>query len=239
MARRLITTHDVTCDWHAALHSPQEVEAVTQRTAGPDKTIDLCGFCALIWDFCGPRMDEIKKMIRPEVLETLLRSARPLKPEDEETAGPLQLAMTEEGPAEHVAPASAKKTAGRKNGQWIDGVEQVICPLPHRAGSPDTYWVKLRDRGSHAKSSHHKLGPEIGYKLPDPSSPNAFTLPVKCFEHEACAQAGGYGFKDESGLKFHSAKASAAGWPVASPEAKENAMAANKDAAATREQPAA
>ncbi|MEV5268246.1 hypothetical protein [Streptomyces werraensis] len=201
MARRLVTTHAVLCDWHAALDSPQEIEATAQRTVHAGKTLDLCGFCALVWDFCGPRIDEIKEMIRPEVLEALLRSARSANDEEQDNTQPLQLAIQAE-PSPRAASDEHKPKKARP-GERIPGAEQVICPLPHRAGAPDPYWVRLRDRGSHAKGSHHVLGPEIDYKLPDAADGEAITLPVKCFEHQVCADAGGYGFKDDNGLRCH------------------------------------
>ncbi|MFH9731790.1 hypothetical protein [Streptomyces sp. NPDC017260] len=225
MARRLVTTHAVLCDWHAALEEPAEIVASTQRTVASGKNIDLCGFCALVWDFCGPRIDEIKEMIRPEVVEALLRSARTSKEEMEEPPEPLQLTMHEAPPEHREAPPLPKrKSPANKPGQWIPGVEQVICPLPHRAGSPSPYWVKVRNRGSHAKSSHHKLGPEVPYELPDAQNPDPVSLPVKCFKHTVCAEAGGYGFTDEAGLKLHITKAS--GWPKATDAAATKASEA-------------
>ncbi|MFI7083954.1 hypothetical protein ACIBUR_10150 [Streptomyces anulatus] len=224
MARRLIQTAATSCDWHAALPEPQQVEATTQRTPALDKEIDLCGFCALIWDFVFPRLDEIDQMLKPEVIEMLVRSARSTK--DADPRVPVQLALhgnaTQAEPVPSVpggksskgkndARSSASAPArASKNGRWLANEDQVRCPLPHRAGSPATYWVKVRDRGSHAKSSHGLLGPQIAYEFPPaPTKGKQLDLPVKCFEHKVCAEAGGFGFKDEAGLRCHIIKAKA------------------------------
>ncbi|MEU0220272.1 hypothetical protein ABZ281_36710 [Streptomyces sp. NPDC006265] len=92
-------------------------------------------------------------------------------------------------------------------------MEQVRCPLKHRAGSPDEYWVAVRDRGSHAKSSHKLLGPQVPYELPTDGS---VKFGVACFYHEVCTKAGGFGFKNNSGLSLHKRKADEEGWEKAS-----------------------
>lgn len=207
MARRLVTSEALLCDWHSALSNRQDIEATTERIIANGKTIDLCGFCALVWDFCGPRMDEIKEMIQPHVLDVLSRSARASK---SKTPEPLQLPMAEENTTQPTTPPPADDEKPplpkHKRGAKIPGVEQVICPMEHRPGTAQPYWVRFRDRGSHAKGSHHKLGPEIPYELPPSDDPDAFTLTVKCFDHKVCADAGGYGFKDENGLRCHRIK---------------------------------
>ncbi|WP_274032646.1 hypothetical protein [Streptomyces sp. MMBL 11-1] len=224
MARQLIQTATTSCDWHAALPDPQKIDATTQRTPALDKEIDLCGFCALVWDFVFPRLDEIHQMLKPDVVEMLVRSARSSK--DADARVPVQLALhgnttpaepapskaggkspKEKNEARASAPAPARAS---KNGRWLANEDQVRCPLPHRAGSPATYWVKVRDRGSHAKSSHGLLGPQIAYEFPPaPTTGKQLDLPVKCFVHKVCAEAGGFGFKDEAGLRCHIIKAKA------------------------------
>ncbi|MEV7902087.1 hypothetical protein [Streptomyces anulatus] len=219
MARRLIQMAATSCDWHAAFADSQQIDATTQRTPAADKEIDVCGFCALVWDFVFPRMDEILQMLQPEVIEALMRSARK---KEAEARVPVQLAIQGSTPQPTISASSGKaakeKNAARssapaparasKNGRWLKDADQVRCPLPHRAGSPATYWVKVRDRGSHAKSSHGLLGPEVAYELPPATSPgNQLNLPVKCYVHKVCAEAGGYGFADEAGLRCHVVKA--------------------------------
>ncbi|MFC9505491.1 hypothetical protein [Streptomyces sp. NPDC057002] len=228
MARQLVQTAAVLCDWHAALPNADQVMADAQRMVSSGKEIDLCGFCALVWDLAFPRLEELIQMIQPDVIEVLMRSAHPLK-DDAADKAPVQLAIKETaaleppGPAKNKAkPASKQKTGGRRNGEWQPDVEQVRCPLPHRAGSPDPYWVKLRDRGSHARSSHNLLGPQVAYELPDTGQLGGETIvfAARCFEHKVCAETGGFPFLDEAGLNCHIIKCR--NWEKAS-EAKDAA----------------
>lgn len=119
-------------------------------------------------------------------------------------------------PAPAPAPTSdPRKKAIANRGRWKDGVDQVLCPLDHKgANSPKEYWVDVRNRGQHAKSSHKGLfGPQIAYELPPDAT---FSLDVKCTEHKVCKDAGGYGFTSHAGLAMHKTKAGAEGWEPAS-----------------------
>ncbi|MGW3860390.1 hypothetical protein ACWEDZ_02750 [Streptomyces sp. NPDC005047] len=215
MAHRLIQEN--LCDWHSALQAPAEVEAVHSRVNPQGKENDLCEPCAMIFDWLVPRFHQVLTFFDHDVLEALFRAGR--TPADETPARPAQLAITEsDGSPMAVAPApkpEPKKPPGKAaaeesygHGEWQPGVEQVRCPLTHRVGSPAEYWVRVRDRGSHAKSSHKLLGPQVAWELPDPerAGDEAFDLPVKCFEHKVCAEAGGYGFENENGLRLHRIK---------------------------------
>ncbi|MFE2538975.1 hypothetical protein [Actinacidiphila glaucinigra] len=219
MARQI--TQLALCDWHQALPQPQQAEATQIRTNPQGKENDLCDPCAMVYDFFMPRAEEVLTFLDPTVLEAFFRAGH-TPVQDKPDRVPVQIAIPVTAAADDKAPPDTatakaarpsakapKASKAAKNGRWLPGVDQVRCPLTHRAGSPQDYWVKLRDRGSHAKSSHKLLGPQIAYELPDPDQvgDEAYDLTIKCFDHKVCAEAGGYGFKDKHGLHCHRIKA--------------------------------
>ncbi|MEU9050079.1 hypothetical protein AB0D37_06695 [Streptomyces sp. NPDC048384] len=231
MANALVNV--TTCDWHAALPEKPTIEAKHERFLEGDGKVDLCDPCTWFFDTFYPRRSEILPMLQDEVLDAFHRSARVPTPT---RRAPAQLALAPEEaepPAEAVPAATAKKAGAKrkqsKGGVWKEDAIQVICPLPHRAGSPRKYWVDLRNRTGHAKS-HRKgngepyEGPDITFVLQDGQTYTHF-----CYEHAVCAEAGGYGFLGPEALRAHISKSKT--WPEATQEAK--------DAAAMRRQSAA
>jgi hypothetical protein len=233
MAQRIIT--EGSCDWHEKLNTPVKVPAVGLRITPVDKEIDLCASCCILFDLAMPRLQVMIEFFNPEVIERLLRTGR--KPEEPEGSKrsrvPAQLAIPgssatpkrETKKRETAKPETAKpeppntrKAALANRGCWKPDVDQVLCTLDHKgANSPKQYWVDVRNRGSHAKSSHEGLlGPQIPYELPPDAG---FTLDVKCFDHKVCAEAGGFGFKNAAGLAMHITKADAEGWEPAPKDA--------------------
>lgn len=199
------------CDWHKALPEPLDVEATQERTNPEGRVNDLCNACAMVWDWFFPRAETIAPFFYPDVIADLFRAGR--SPEEEKPKKRSTQLHIPTPPAidpEEVERAAKPPPTGiSRYGRWVDGVDQVICPLEHRTGSPKEYWVKLRDRGSHARSSHGILGPEVPYVLPDPAKvgeENAIVFTEWCHSHKVCAQAGGFGFPNEAALKFHLAK---------------------------------
>lgn len=219
MAKGLVPT--TTCDWHSSLPAPASIQGNNERTLGIGKVLDLCDTCACVFDFCYPRLDQIRALLQPAVIDALCRSARDPQPSQRV---PAQLALT---PGQTpVAPTSGDKaekssdgTGGKaKLGAWRDDVVQVRCPLPHRRGSSRKYWVSLRDRTNHARS--HKRhdgtpydGPDVAFELQPGQTYTHF-----CAEHQVCAENGGYGFISQAALTAHLAKST--GWKQATQEAK-------------------
>ncbi|MFV0135579.1 hypothetical protein ACLGIH_20545 [Streptomyces sp. HMX87] len=232
MAQRLVT--EQFCDWHGQLDQPQQVPAVHVRTNPHGKDNDLCEACCMMFDWGMPRVETLMAFFNPEVIKRLLRVGRePAEAKSERRSA--QLALPGAAPASKAVPtpkkektkktttpdpesvpeSNARKSAIANRGRWKPDVDQVLCPLDHKgANSPKRYWVDVRDRGSHAKSSHKGLrGPQVPYELPPDAN---FTLDVKCFDHKVCAEAGGFGFKTPAGLAMHITKADAEGWEKAS-----------------------
>jgi hypothetical protein len=216
MARQIIQTS--TCDWHAQLSRPELVEATETRENPQGTENDLCRACAMIFDWMLPRIEQLVDFFRQDTLERLFRVGHtPTMQKRDRKA--IQPALPEASPptfhpqpqtlefVEEAVPTSTPTANPRQAGQWLDDHLQVICPLPHRTGAPVPYYVKVRDRGSHAKSSHHLLGPQIAYEIPDPQKTGQhLTLDVKCYEHTVCAESGGYGFENLDGLRLHLTK---------------------------------
>ncbi|MFJ4739153.1 hypothetical protein [Streptomyces sp. NPDC088775] len=211
-----------TCDWHAVLPDPAKVEATAERTTPKGTINDLCGACALLFDLTVPRLDEILLFVQPDTLEQLFRVGRTAPDEKKTHRSPAQLAIP--GEATPSLPAPKTPTSPRERaarGLWKEGTVQILCPLPHRAGSPRKYWVDLRNRTGHAHS--HKKddgtpygGPDIAFELQPGVEFTRF-----CTEHEVCAKHGGYGFLDELALNAHINKSR--DWPKASEETRDAA----------------
>ncbi|AZM47872.1 hypothetical protein DMB38_20605 [Streptomyces sp. WAC 06738] len=237
MAQRIVT--EKSCDWHEQLDTPVKLPAGHVRITPTGKEVDLCEGCCLLFDLGMPRVEVLVEFFKREVIERLLRSGR--EPEDgKRRRVPAQLAIpgspsepkqstkkavAKAEPETEPPPAQVRKKAQGNRGRWDPKVDQVLCPLDHKgANSPKEYWVEVRNRGSHAKSSHDLLGPQIPYKLPPEAT---FTLSVKCFEHKLCAEAGGFGFKNAAGLAMHIQKADSEGWePAPSRDAAETSAPA-------------
>ncbi|MEW1922187.1 hypothetical protein [Streptomyces sp. NPDC088360] len=226
MAKELRPT--TICDWHSALPAPTSVAGTSVRTLDNGKEVDLCESCAWVFDFYYPRREQILALLQPGVLDTFYRSAR--NPESTRRV-PAQLTLTaDEKPPPIERPQatqkprkSTKKNVEKRstNGVWKEDEVQIVCPLPHRDGSPSTYWVDLRNRTGHAHS--HKKddgtnydGPDIAFVLQDDQKFAHF-----CTQHQICAEHGGYGFLTATSLNAHLNKAR--GWTPATPEAKDAA----------------
>lgn len=231
MAQRIV--HEKVCDWHAQLDVPVQLPALHVRINPQGKENDLCESCCMMFDWGMPRVEMLLAFFNREVIERLFRVGREPAEAKTERRQPAQLPLPGSQPApkrltakEKAAaketataqPTSAepsdptldvRKKAMANRGLWKDGLDQVLCPEAHGVNSPKEYWVEVRNRGSHAKSSHKKLGPQVAYELPPDGS---LKLEVKCFEHKVCAAAGGYGFKNASGLAMHRTKADSEGW---------------------------
>lgn len=223
MARELIDA--ITCDWHAALPgSPSPTRATHVRTLENGKEIDVCDFCAWLFDFYYPRREAVLELLQPGVLDALFRSARDRHP-PRRVPAQLTLAAGGQPPLAELPPDTAATGKGNKrknkNGAWKDDEVQVRCPLPHRAPSPRKYWVDLRNRTGHAHS--HKKGNGDGYNGPD----IAFVLQDDqkfthfCTQHQVCAENGGYGFLNAASLNAHHNKSKS--WAPATQEARDAA----------------
>ncbi|WNI17693.1 hypothetical protein [Actinacidiphila sp. ITFR-21] len=223
MARELINV--TSCDWHAALPDAETpTPAGHERTLENGKQVDLCGFCAWLFDFYYPRRESVLALLQPGVLDSFFRAARDTSPP---RRVPAQLALPPAGrPALEPAPLTEPEaiTSIRNkpsNGDWKDDVVQVKCPLPHRADKPTGYWVDIRNRTGHAHS-HKKPdgsryeGPDIAFEL---QPEERFTH--YCTLHQTCAEHGGYGFLSEASRASHIHKAGA--WQPSSQEAKDAA----------------
>ncbi|MEV8399305.1 hypothetical protein [Streptomyces niveus] len=227
MARDLIPA--TTCDWHAALPDAQGSTQGSQvRTLDNGKEVDLCHFCAWVFDFYFPRREQILPLLQPGVLDAFIRSAR--DPDNiRRVPAQLSLAAAEQPrPAELLQakgePGQGGKKGGKrktKNGVWKEDEVQIVCPLPHRSPSPRKYWVDLRNRTGHAHS-HTKGdgskydGPDIAFVLQDDRKFTHF-----CTQHQVCAENGGYGFLAVDSLKAHINKSK--GWAPATQEARDAA----------------
>jgi len=224
------------CDWHRLLATPQKIEAAVVRLNPRGKEIDLCDPCAMIWDWLLPRIEQMLEFFDRNVLEALLNTGNPPADEKRDRV-PAQLAITDE-PAAASTIDSTQAVKGDKNtptsrggttnrGRRITGELQVRCPLHHPgANSPSEYWVKVKDRGSHAASSHKLKPQEIDWVLPADGS---LTLPHKCTEHKVCAvydNGAGFGFPTKNALTTHRSKAAQSGWELANTDATETAAAA-------------
>lgn len=130
---------------------------------------------------------------------------------------------TERGQAQHRATYAAhqrttasqpqKKKTGEKTrkhhtgGRWLDGVEQIGCPLPHTSapGATKPWWIKYGGRSGHMEMSHKdKQGRplkiwDVPWKLPDDGS---LQLPFPCDKHDHCIRTG-LAFKSAKGLETH------------------------------------
>ncbi|WP_329271764.1 hypothetical protein [Streptomyces sp. NBC_01451] len=224
MANRITTSQ--TCDWHEQLRPPEQVSAVHVRVNPAGKELDLCDLCSVAYDLSAPRMALMVQLFNAEVVERLFRTGRQPAVE-EKVRRPAQLAIPDapSAPKKKVAkstpPAAPKPVAdpepatktGKKavanRGRRIDGEDQVRCPKSHPgANSPqDEYWVRVKDRHSHAVRAHNMMGPEIKYELPDDMQ-----LGEKCFVHKVCADNGGYGHPNKQSLATHIFKSNQAGW---------------------------
>ncbi|MFF8283273.1 hypothetical protein ACF06W_11185 [Streptomyces albus] len=225
MARAII---DVTwCDWHSQLPEKPRVEARNTRAYEDGSEVDLCHFCALLFDVVHPRRDEILPFLQPDVLTALRRSARDPSPlQRKKVTEPLPPAR---GHAEGNVKSAAAKTRAKKRkvspaGVWREDVVQVRCPLPHRSSRPKEYWVDLRNRTAHAHGHKREdgtghYGPDIDFELQP-----GVTFTHFCTEHQVCAEHGGYGFLSAASLDSHIKRA--VGWKPASKAAR--------DAAATK-----
>ncbi|WP_369042314.1 hypothetical protein [Streptomyces sp. Midd1] len=222
MAQQIVT--NAYCDWHGQLPDPLKVRATQLRINPAGKENDLCDPCAIIFDIAAPRMELMIQLFHPEVVERLCRIGRePADTKSERRAGQLAIPGTSPAPKEVAKKTTAKaatdtaaatrKAALQNRGRWDPDVPQVRCPLPHTGrDSPKEYWVAVSNRGSHAKQSHRLLGPQVAYELPTDGS---VKYGVSCNDHEVCAKAGGYGFKNSSGLTLHKRKADEEGWAKA------------------------
>jgi hypothetical protein len=211
-----------TCDWHAALPEAPRVPATQERSIGDGKVVDLCDPCGWYFDTVYHRRDDVLPRLQPDVLDALRRSARETKPVPRRNDH-AQLALAPDNASEQAPePENApKRRKGVRGGAWRDDVIQVICPLKHRAGSPDPYYVDLRNRTQHGKSHNRDDGtpydgPDIGFELQDGQTFTHF-----CVDHAVCAQNGGYGFLSEDARRAHQTKCRH--WPAASKKDRETA----------------
>ncbi|MET8342534.1 hypothetical protein [Streptomyces microflavus] len=223
MARDLIPA--TTCDWHTALPNTQGPTQGSQvRTLDNGKEVDLCQFCAWVFDFFYPRSQEVLALLQPAVLDAFYRSARDTGP-TRKVPAQLSLAQTEQPKLESTGSTSGKSAGGKRTlakfGAWKDDAVQIQCPLSHRPGSSPKYWVELRNRTGHARM-HKKEngepyhGPDIAFELQPGQQFTHF-----CTEHAVCAEHGGYGFLSETALTAHSNKSK--DWPRATQEARDAA----------------
>ncbi|MGW3153799.1 hypothetical protein [Streptomyces sp. NPDC001089] len=223
MAQQVLTRN--TCDGHSNLNEPQIVEGSNVRLNPLGKLNDLCGTCAMLFDLALPRLDIARQFIDMEFLNRIFRSGRDAEDKVRERVPP-QLTLPL-GPAGKKVTKKATSRAGSgekamaNRGRWVDGVDQVLCPLEHPgANSPAEYWVELRNRHGHANGSHGLMGPEIAYELPKDGS---LTLEHNCTAHKVCAEHGGYGHKTEASLRTHINKSNQSGWEPADTNATEAA----------------
>lgn len=231
MAQRIV--HEKVCDWHAQLDVPVQLPALHVRINPQGKENDLCESCCMMFDWGMPRVEMLLAFFNREVIERLFRVGRePTEAKTErrqpaqlpipgsqpaprrltakgKAAGAKEAAATEQQVSAESDPTDVRKKAMVNRGRRKEGLDQVLCKEDHGVNSPKEYWVEVRNRGSHARSSHHKLGPEVTYELPPDGT---LKLDVKCFEHKVCAAAGGYGFKNAAGLAMHRTKADSEGW---------------------------
>lgn len=226
--QRIIT--ETNCDWHSQIETPVQVPATHVRVNPEGKENDLCEACCMMFDWGMPRVETLVKFFQPDVIERLLRTGRePAGRKSERRTTQPALPGTDAKPRKTTTPPTqpkaepetppgpsteARKRAVANRGRRNPDIDQVLCPLPHTgANSPKEYYVAVRDRGSHARSSHNGLlGPQVPWEMPADAT---FTLDVKCFQHKVCAEAGGFGFKSAAGLAMHLTKANAEGWEPA------------------------
>ncbi|MFI9271953.1 hypothetical protein ACIGXM_14700 [Kitasatospora sp. NPDC052896] len=120
---------------------------------------------------------------------------------------PPSRALHKKSAAAPKAAAAKPKVKPAKRGARKDE-PQVVCPEEHGAGSEVPFHVSLRNRQSHARSRHGVDAPYIAWE-----NPHGVELPVLCFEHKSCADAGGFGFPSALSRQTHSTKSR--GWAKA------------------------
>jgi hypothetical protein len=191
MASRVSITDN--CDWCAEINTDT---TATSKLAAPGGQVDVCAFCALVYDIVNGRVDQVRKMI--DALPAFLASARPL-----DSTRPPKIAQQARatdavpGPRAVAEQLSVVNTdlphaaaAGKESPSLADTL--IVC-----SNCPEHPQLKYRLRKNHADRVHGCKSWEISWLLV-----SGQPLPYVCKEHTKCRKSL-YGFLTRTALAKH------------------------------------